>query len=244
MKRRKARSSLYQVDFVAALFGAFLLLWVSKKSGLSRETENHVVVLDARCTGDDKARLLPDTSVQRCSSKSLVQLADSSLSLLDCESRSPDRDAFMTGALRGAPALDAMKLKSQILASQTSVAGAVAAKMTFSSNQPGSVISFGGMALAHTNFADSLVAVGTTSSVPPDFVDVSGLSEAVLLTRCTSCSDPQLYVHLGSSTGKDHPKFEIRLHSDGWTEPCLQASWIPPGQASSVSKVRFTKCAL
>jgi hypothetical protein len=244
VKRRKGRSSLYQVDFVAALFGAFLLLWVSKKSGISRETENHIVVFEARCIGGDHAWLVPSTSLQRCSSKSLAELAESGLMLKACESRPADKDAFKTGAiLQGAPSYDGQFLTQSTTDTQAVVSGAVAAKMNFGSDNQGFMIALRGLSLIHKDYEEGLVAVGIASSIPPDYVDISELSEAVLATRCKACTDTKLYLHLGKSQESFHPGFEITIHSDGWPQPCLKAKWNPPSSPRYTgNKVPFEKC--
>src|SRR5690349_19361571 len=82
-KHRRARSNLYQVDFVAALFGAFLLLWISKPTGSVGEPEAAVVVMDSVCDDKQFTSFLPEEA-KRCVGKDVLELTDASLKLEAC----------------------------------------------------------------------------------------------------------------------------------------------------------------
>jgi hypothetical protein len=230
---------MYQVDFVAALFGAFLLLWISKTGkGISHDDVTAgVVVFQAWCTNNDGASLLPGFDLVRCASPELVESASGLLELTACASLAIDKSTIKE-SLQGD--IDDSVILDQALGltdPTTSRASSATGRITFydASMTAMPAIAFGGFAIADTAVPSHEVAVGYGPPEPPVFVSISDLSKAFIAVDCkdvfsVSCGD-NLALYESSYTGQ-HPSFGVRVQSSEWPEACLESVSVTPNGSS------------
>lgn len=212
-RRRRARSNLYQVDFIAALFGAFLLLWISKPTGTTGEPETAVVVMESSC--EDQVSILPQ-GAERCVDKDVLQLTDPSLNLKACSLKPIVRVPFEWYA---PIAWDAV---------------AYLAPFVFSSKATGRdlPIKFSGLAIVATdNLGQKFRAVGYGTSTPPDQLREMAYTGWVAASACPqhTCA---LYYHLDSHPSSLNQTCTIRVYSRAWPKTCLSTT-VQPGDVAA-----------
>lgn len=210
-KRRRIRSSLYQVDFLAALFGAFLLLWVSKPTGSKNEPETAVVVMESSCKG---MGLLPKEA-KRCVDSDILQLTDPALKLEACayKSAAPFRMP-LEELLREAVTREAVALAPFVFS-------ATASSRSY-------FIHFSGLAVANIP-GRPWKAIGYGSSVPPAKVQGAHLSEALL----DICSQGSCTLRYGPFPLDYRPECIMNLYSRAWPHTCLTATFQTGDPAAS-----------
>ncbi len=211
-KRRRARSNLYQVDFIAALFGAFLLLWISKPTGSTGEPEAAVVVMESFC--DDEESLLPE-GAERCVDSEILQLTDPSLNLKACVFKPVVRVTPESQA----PAYDG---KGPMAATgQLEVLRKAAGR--------DSLVRFSGLAVVAADAPEhKFRAVGYGPSTPPDQIRGAVYKGWINADVCKQSSCP---LYNGQFASDLKQKCEIRLYSHAWPQTCLKAV-IQTGDAS------------
>lgn len=211
-KRRRARSNLYQVDFIAALFGAFLLLWISRPTSSTGEPETAVVVMESFC--DDQESLLPE-GAERCVDSDILQLTDPSLSLVACVFKPVVR---VTSEWKG-PAYDMEGPRAAT--GQLEVLRKAAGHV--------SLVRFSGLAVVAVDAPEhKLRAVGYGPSTPPDQIRGAVYKGWINADICRQSTCP---LYSGQFASDLKQKCEIRLYSRAWPQTCLKAA-IQTGDAS------------
>jgi hypothetical protein len=206
-KPRRARSSLYQVDFIAALFGAFLLLWISKPTGSMSEPETAVVILESSCDDSDRISILPKLGgAARCVDKDLLQLTDPSLNLEACtfkpadSSKSAVSDPFRWDEKGPIAAFARLELFSK-------------------ATGRGALVKFSGLAIVAADTPEHRFrAVGYGSSTPPDQVRGTSWIGWAAANVCQHGSCPLHYEQFVSALKQ---QCTIHLYSRAWPTTCL-----------------------
>ena len=210
-KRRRARSNLYQVDFIAALFGAFLLLWISKPTGSTGETETAVVVMESSCS--DGGSFLPEEA-KRCVSNDILQLADASLKLQSCDfelTNPAKRYAFTPNSFFSS-----------------------LARFQFSSSAKSraDLVKFFGLAIVSSAAGGNrFLAIGYGSSTPPS--QLSGASYVGWIAGALCQQDSCSYFNYDQMVIPVKVQCRIHLYSRAWPETCLTATFQTGDPASS-----------
>lgn len=226
---------MYQVDFVAALFGAFLLLWISKAGrGLSfDEADAGIIVLQAWCPVGDDAAILPIAEAPRCASTEIVAATNPTLYLTPCRSMPLDTPALtkeLDGEYRDVATLkDELGIEKFPALTAASVVGKFA---FFDADMKELSLTFGGFATSSRVSPITPVAVGFGPATPPVFVSIDDPSLAILAVNCRdvpvlTCGDGEVALYRGPYTGK-HNRFTVRIRSDEWPEPCLENANVYP----------------
>jgi hypothetical protein len=240
--KRRSRSEMYQVDFVAALFGAFLLLWISKAgNGVAQDdVRAGVIVFQGWCTWDghqDRVPLLPLRDNVRCASDEVVEATRSWYPLDACDALPLDRTTSlqgMTGDNRDANQLPAALRRH---GTPTSRASAMTAEVKFydAKKEEISTFAFAGLAMSKSGVPTNEVAVGYGPTVPPAFVSISVADSALLAVDCTEvsatmsgCDGSRLALYQGAAVN-NHPGFDIRVQSGDWPERCLEGVGLQTG---------------
>ena len=230
--KRRSRSEMYQVDFVAALFGAFLLLWISKtgKGHVYSEANAGIVVFQAKCTGDS-ASLLPLRESQRCASAEIVEAAEQSLNLKHCDGAVYDPLLALT-ELRGAHQYDRVELEKQLNKKiPYLIATTMLAEVSLYDSNKKRIdeFTFGGMAISDGDAFTPEVAVGYGPTTPPAFVSIENADSVLLAVDCKFVSVPDCQLDMYSffkgaftTTDEPHQGFIVRLHSSDWPDECLE----------------------
>lgn len=198
MRKRRSRTDLYQVDFIAALFGAFLLLWSAKKSGIATGgTVRHVVILESSCTADDNAAILPKTAISRCASRDTATEAG----LRPCSSSSFSTADYETSK----EIVDATPRDNERLT-------AVVAEMRLDSKEARDVVRLSGMAVSASGRFP--VAIGYGSSTPPATLIITKKIDGAVVAE-------GMVLSLKKYSRRRHT-FQVMLRSDAWPERCLK----------------------
>ena len=236
-QRRRTRSEMYQVDFVAALFGAFLLLWISKvgSGGGGNDVVAGVVVFQAWCTNNDGASLLPSLDRLRCASPEIVFEAASLMDVNACDALPV---SALTEELSGVPD-DTEILRESLGLTDAPIArgSGMSARVTFFA-QDGSemkTLRFGGLAIAPRPNPTVEVAVGYGPTEAPAFVAISSVDRAFIAVDCSALSGVacgERFALFEGPYGNRHPSYHIRVQSSEWPQKCLQsASGVTPDGA-------------
>jgi len=221
---------MYQVDFVAALFGAFLLLWISKAGGgLSYDDAvPGVVVVQAWCPNDNTS-ILPLGSTPRCASDAIVGTSNPTLGLVACRSLALNTTA-VTLPVEGLNT-DATKLGLSPPPVTTSV---IIGEFKFHDANgveiPG--FKFSGLATPQ-HLTPSRFAVGYGPTTQPAFVSISPPTHVLITIDCKEilgsiCPSVGKFAMVRAPYKTYHGQFTVKVHSDEWVLPCVTNVSVKP----------------
>jgi hypothetical protein len=213
-RRRRARSNLYQVDFIAALFGAFLLLWISKPTGSPSEPETAVVVMETSCVNKQYSASFLPKEAKRCIGEDVLQLTDPSLNLKACAFKPAIFDPSWSWDQRGPLAVLApLRLSTKATGRGDFVK-----------------FSFSGLAIVDADPpGHKFRAVGYGSSTPPDQVSGATYAGWIAANVCQKSSCPLHYQEISPSIKE---QCTIRLYSSAWPTTCLTTA-VETGNAAT-----------
>jgi len=253
MRRRRRTSELYQVDFMAALFGAFLLIWLARESGPRAELPPPVLWLDgalhstAESVGSGGAslevveNLMPEGAMALgCAAKETVALL-ATPQLRSCDDgSSPIVDQILYplahftaedigGCLEG-KGTGCVATNPDVHAAVVSNPSAFVQvrAMTFLNEARNPVdLAFDGYATEGPLRTPRAVAYGQEE--PPSFVQLAMVGTAAIIVPCSTIFgmplDEKTVCRMVDPKSKTPAdvQIELHLHSRKWHDRCLPA---------------------